>query len=251
MNRGRLGHVEGHPVGRCFADRKELSEAGVYRPTQAGIVSSKPVGADSIVLSGATRRTATSAAKSSIPNKAGGTRLEGTTGPYAEAAHIQPLGDRIGAQTSWETGFAAVRTTTSFSTTERSPSPTITDCLARRGVFRRAARPAQRMPDGPPRVHPGRGSDGFVCYWKSVVGDRLLEKRNAAVFVPILRLQAAVGPRGSVHEVGCAPLSEGFDIVLPRPDDGLRMLSVPEHLKQSFGARELGEPLRSVQKGVC
>lgn len=52
MDRDRFGHLEGHPVGSHFADRQELSKAGVHRPTQAGIAGSKYVGADSIVLSG-------------------------------------------------------------------------------------------------------------------------------------------------------------------------------------------------------
>jgi putative restriction endonuclease len=47
-----FGDVPGYPVGRCFATRRELSEAGVHRPTQAGIAGSGNEGADSIVISG-------------------------------------------------------------------------------------------------------------------------------------------------------------------------------------------------------
>jgi putative restriction endonuclease len=48
----RFGEIPGVPVGTTFPDRKSLSEAGVHRPTQAGISGSGSEGADSIVLSG-------------------------------------------------------------------------------------------------------------------------------------------------------------------------------------------------------
>ena len=47
-----FGHVPGYPVGSHFASRTELSEAGVHRPTVAGISGGEQEGADSIVLSG-------------------------------------------------------------------------------------------------------------------------------------------------------------------------------------------------------
>src|SRR5215211_4982406 len=45
-------HIEGHPEGKRFESRAELSEAGVHRPLIAGISGSEREGADSIVLSG-------------------------------------------------------------------------------------------------------------------------------------------------------------------------------------------------------
>jgi hypothetical protein len=47
-----FGHVRGYPEGSRFESRAELSEAGVHRPTVAGISGSEREGADSIVLSG-------------------------------------------------------------------------------------------------------------------------------------------------------------------------------------------------------
>ena len=47
-----FGEISGVPVGTVFASRKELSRAGVHRPTQAGISGAQDEGADSIVLSG-------------------------------------------------------------------------------------------------------------------------------------------------------------------------------------------------------
>jgi predicted restriction endonuclease len=47
-----FGHIPGYPEGASFASRAELSEAGVHRPTMAGISGSQSEGADSIVLSG-------------------------------------------------------------------------------------------------------------------------------------------------------------------------------------------------------
>ena len=47
-----FGHVPGYPVGSRFETRAELSEAGLHRPTVAGISGSEKDGADSIVLSG-------------------------------------------------------------------------------------------------------------------------------------------------------------------------------------------------------
>jgi putative restriction endonuclease len=47
-----FGHVPGYPEGSRFESRAELSEAGVHRPTVAGISGSEREGADSIVLSG-------------------------------------------------------------------------------------------------------------------------------------------------------------------------------------------------------
>ncbi len=47
-----FGHIPGYPEGSRFESRAELSEAGVHRPTVAGISGSEREGADSIVLSG-------------------------------------------------------------------------------------------------------------------------------------------------------------------------------------------------------
>jgi putative restriction endonuclease len=47
-----FGHIPGYPEGTRFESRAELSEAGVHRPTMAGISGSQSEGADSIVLSG-------------------------------------------------------------------------------------------------------------------------------------------------------------------------------------------------------
>jgi putative restriction endonuclease len=47
-----FGHIPGYPEGSRFESRAELSEAGVHRPTMAGISGSEREGADSIGLSG-------------------------------------------------------------------------------------------------------------------------------------------------------------------------------------------------------
>ncbi len=47
-----FGHVPGYPVGSRFETRASLSEAGLHRPTVAGISGSEKDGVDSIVLSG-------------------------------------------------------------------------------------------------------------------------------------------------------------------------------------------------------
>lgn len=47
-----FGHIAGYPPGYHFETRKAASEAGVHRPTQAGISGSQEEGSDSIVLSG-------------------------------------------------------------------------------------------------------------------------------------------------------------------------------------------------------
>jgi len=52
MTKRVFGHIEGFPVGSWFESRSALSQAGVHRPTQAGIAGSEREGADSIVLSG-------------------------------------------------------------------------------------------------------------------------------------------------------------------------------------------------------
>lgn len=47
-----FGHIPGFPEGSIFESRAALSEAGLHRPTVAGISGSAREGADSIVLSG-------------------------------------------------------------------------------------------------------------------------------------------------------------------------------------------------------
>jgi putative restriction endonuclease len=47
-----FGTPDGVRVGQQFIDRRELHEASVHRPTQAGISGTKSEGADSIVVSG-------------------------------------------------------------------------------------------------------------------------------------------------------------------------------------------------------
>jgi putative restriction endonuclease len=47
-----FGHIEGYQPGTHFESRKELSEARVHPPTQAGISGTAAEGSDSIVLSG-------------------------------------------------------------------------------------------------------------------------------------------------------------------------------------------------------
>jgi putative restriction endonuclease len=46
------GHIPGEPVGTLYPSRRELADAGVHRPLQAGISGSSIEPADSIVLSG-------------------------------------------------------------------------------------------------------------------------------------------------------------------------------------------------------
>ncbi len=48
----RFGAISGVAVGTIFASRRELSAAGVHKPTMAGISGTPHEGADSIVLSG-------------------------------------------------------------------------------------------------------------------------------------------------------------------------------------------------------
>lgn len=52
MNNRNFGEIQKYPTGSVFNTRKELSEAGVHRPPQAGISGSEEEGADSVVLSG-------------------------------------------------------------------------------------------------------------------------------------------------------------------------------------------------------
>lgn len=47
-----FGHIPGYPPGAEFETRLALSQAGIHRPTQAGISGTEHEGADSIVLSG-------------------------------------------------------------------------------------------------------------------------------------------------------------------------------------------------------
>ena len=47
-----IGAIEGTKVGQAFRDRQELHDAGIHRPTQAGIASRAAEGAETIVLSG-------------------------------------------------------------------------------------------------------------------------------------------------------------------------------------------------------
>lgn len=49
--RRQYGEIPGYPEGSEFASRRELADAGVHRPLQAGISGGKD-GADSIVVSG-------------------------------------------------------------------------------------------------------------------------------------------------------------------------------------------------------
>jgi SAD/SRA domain len=69
-----FGHVPGYPVGSHFASRTELSEAGVHRPTVAGISGGEQEGADSIVLSGGYETIRTLATRSSTRAVGDGTR---------------------------------------------------------------------------------------------------------------------------------------------------------------------------------
>lgn len=52
MSRRTFGHITDYPEGSWFQSRRELSQAGVHAPLQAGISGSEKGGADSIVLSG-------------------------------------------------------------------------------------------------------------------------------------------------------------------------------------------------------
>lgn len=52
MPERNFGEIEGIEAGTAFLNRKELSEARIHRPLQAGISGSQLEGADSIVLSG-------------------------------------------------------------------------------------------------------------------------------------------------------------------------------------------------------
>ncbi|MDX1531213.1 MAG: YDG/SRA domain-containing protein [Rhodothermales bacterium] len=47
-----FGHIPNYPVGSTFEDRRDLHDAGVHRPPQAGICGSEKAGAESVVLSG-------------------------------------------------------------------------------------------------------------------------------------------------------------------------------------------------------
>jgi len=52
MSKRVFGEIPGYPEGTLFESRIELSQAGVHRPTVAGISGASDEGADSIVLSG-------------------------------------------------------------------------------------------------------------------------------------------------------------------------------------------------------
>lgn len=53
VEKGRqFGEIENFPPGSTFANRRDLSKAGVHRPTQAGICGDGRTGAESIVVSG-------------------------------------------------------------------------------------------------------------------------------------------------------------------------------------------------------
>lgn len=47
-----FGEIEGYGSGAVFESRKQLSDAGLHRPLQAGISGNGREGANSIVLSG-------------------------------------------------------------------------------------------------------------------------------------------------------------------------------------------------------
>ncbi|WP_433426042.1 YDG/SRA domain-containing protein [Microtetraspora malaysiensis] len=47
-----FGHIKGQPVGTTYNNRRELHDAGVHAPLQAGISGTGKEGADSIVVSG-------------------------------------------------------------------------------------------------------------------------------------------------------------------------------------------------------
>ena len=47
-----FGHIDGHPVGSIYRTRRELHDAGLHAPLQAGISGNAREGADSIVVSG-------------------------------------------------------------------------------------------------------------------------------------------------------------------------------------------------------
>jgi predicted restriction endonuclease len=48
----QFGEVAGYPPGSAFASRREVHDAGVHRPLQAGICGRREFGAESIVVSG-------------------------------------------------------------------------------------------------------------------------------------------------------------------------------------------------------
>ena len=52
MPKRTYGHISGYPVGTTFATRRQVSDAGLHRPLQAGISGSSIDAADSIVVSG-------------------------------------------------------------------------------------------------------------------------------------------------------------------------------------------------------
>ena len=52
LSKRQFGSIPNYQVGSLFANRIELSVAGVHRPPQAGISGRKTDGADSIVLNG-------------------------------------------------------------------------------------------------------------------------------------------------------------------------------------------------------
>lgn len=118
-----FGEITGFPERSTFPSRQALSQASVHRPVQAGISGSQSEGADSIVLSGGyeddrdegdektpalnapnrisvltsriirdTRQTRRIKEIYDYRCQICGVRLEGNAGPYAEAAHIKPLG---------------------------------------------------------------------------------------------------------------------------------------------------------------
>ena len=47
-----FGEIPDYPPGAAFDSRQSLSDAGVHKPTMAGISGGQDEGADSIVLSG-------------------------------------------------------------------------------------------------------------------------------------------------------------------------------------------------------
>src|SRR5215467_12408220 len=47
-----FGDISGIAIGATFTNRRELHDAGIHRPLQAGISGSALEGADSIVISG-------------------------------------------------------------------------------------------------------------------------------------------------------------------------------------------------------
>jgi putative restriction endonuclease len=49
---GVFGEIPGVPIGASFATRREVADAGVHRPLQAGICGAAKTGAESLVVSG-------------------------------------------------------------------------------------------------------------------------------------------------------------------------------------------------------